>query len=137
MSRPLKSEGRLTANADEVVWHMTKPFDVKTIITSQGISQSVDGKPAEQVGPGSAQIGAAIAKSMAALMRGPWGDLKAMFAVEPSHRAGNWQVLLTPLDQRLQSVLGAIKVRGCTDVSNVEIVRPDGDRETIHFSDPL
>jgi hypothetical protein len=137
MSKPLKSEGRLLASADEVVWHMTKPFDVKTTITGKGISQSVDGKPAERAGPESTEVGASIAKAMAALMRGQWSELKTMFTVKPSAPVGaeDWQVLLTPLDQRLQSVLGTIVVRGCEDVSLVEITRPDGDRETIVFSE--
>ncbi|MCE9650891.1 MAG: hypothetical protein K8R18_14830 [Parvibaculum sp.] len=137
MSKPLKSEGRIIANGDEIVWHMKKPFDVKTTITPDGISQSVDGKPAEASGGGSAEIGAVVAKSMAAMMRGRWSDLKTMFSVTlpSSPGEGGWLVILTPLDERLQSLLGTIAVHGCSDVSDVEIVRPDGDRESVHFDD--
>lgn len=138
MSKPLMSEGRITAKENEIVWHMQKPFDVRTIITPQGITQSVDGKPAEP-GAGTAEIGATVARSMAAMMRGQWDELKTMFAVAlpKTSGEGDWLVVLTPIDQRLQTVLGTISVRGCSDVSNVEIVRPDGDRESIRFSDSL
>jgi hypothetical protein len=137
MSKPLKSEGRIMASGDEIVWHMKKPFDVKTTIAPSGISQSVDGKPAEAAG--AAEIGAMVAKSMAAMMRGRWSDLKTMFSVTlPSpQEEGSWLVVLKPLDERLQGVLGTITVHGCSDVSDVEIVRPDGDRESIHFGDVL
>ncbi len=137
MSKPLGSEGRLTASADEVVWHMTSPFDVKTTITPNGITQSIDGGTPSAVAPGAAEMGAGIAKSMAALMRGQWEELKALFdvALPTAPAAGPWQVTLKPLDQRLQGVLGTITVHGCADVSMVEIARADGDRETIRFDE--
>lgn len=137
MSKPLTSQGRITAKENEIVWHMQKPFDVATVITPQGITQSVDGKPAESAGAGTAEIGATVAKSMAAMMRGQWDELKTMFSVAlpKASGEGDWLVVLTPIDPRLQSVLGTISVRGCSDVSNVEIVRPDGDRESIRFGD--
>ena len=58
-----------------------------------------------------------------------------MFTVKlpDGHAEGDWQVGLTPLDDRLKSVLGVITVHGCSDVSSVDIVRSDGDREHIQF----
>jgi hypothetical protein len=137
MSKPLLSEGRLTARADEVVWHMTSPFDVRTVIAPSGIMQAIDGGEPTAVGPGASEIGAGIAKSMAALMRGQWSELKTMFdvALPSTPASGEWQVVLTPLDPRLQGMLGTITVRGCEDVSRVEIARDGGDREVIHFDD--
>jgi hypothetical protein len=135
MSKPLTSEGRLTASGDEIVWHMTSPFDVKTVIAPSGITQSIDGGAASPVAPGAAEMGAGIAKSMAALMRGQWEELKTLFDVTlpvPA-AAGPWRVELKPRDQRLQGVLGTISVEGCQDVSSVRITRADGDHETIHF----
>lgn len=135
MDKPLLSEGRLTAQDKEVVWHMLKPFDVKTVITPSGIAQSVDGGEAIEVGSGTGEIAASMARSMAAMMRGEWAALQAMFTVKlpDDHTAGDWQVGLTPLDDRLKSVLGVITVHGCGDVSSVDIVRSNGDREHIQF----
>ena len=135
VNKPLLSEGRLTAHDNEVVWHMLKPFDVKTMITSSGITQSVDGGDAMEVGSGTGEIAASVARSMAAMMRGEWNALQAMFTVKlpDGHAEGDWQVGLTPLDDRLKSVLGVITVHGCSDVSSVDIVRSDGDREHIQF----
>jgi hypothetical protein len=137
MSKPLTSEGRLTASTDEVVWHMTAPFDVKTTIAPGGITQSIDGGASTPVAAGAAEMGAGVAKSMAALMRGRWDELKTLFEVTlpPSPAAGQWQVGLKPIDPRLQGVLGTITVHGCEDVSSVEIARADGDHETIRFDE--
>lgn len=135
MDRPLSSEGRLTAGDSEVVWHMLKPFDVKTTITSSGIVQSIDGGEEVDVGSGTSEIAASVARSMAAMMRGEWDVLRSMFSVTlpDDHAGGDWKVGLIPLDDRLKSVLGVITVYGCADVSSVDIVRPDGDREHIQF----
>jgi len=132
---PLISTGRFTVADDTVVWHMTEPFDVETVISPEGITQSIDGAPAEAVAPGAAQFGARIATSMASLMRGQWDELNSMFRVVvlPTSWKENWVVTLTPLDDRLADVLGEITVRGCTDVETVLIARGEGDREVIRF----
>ncbi len=137
MSKPLTSEGRLTASANEVVWHMTSPFDVRTVIAPTGITQSIDGGAPVAVAPGAAEMGAGIAKSMAVLMRGQWDELKTLFEITSPPVIGDapWRVELRPHDEKLRGILGVITVLGCSDVSTVEIARADGDRETIHFDE--
>lgn len=132
---PLISTGRFKVADDTVVWHMTEPFDVETVISPEGITQSIDGAPAEAVAPGAAQFGARIATSMASLMRGRWDELNSVFKVVvlPTSWKENWVVTLTPLDERLSNILGEITVRGCRDVETVSIVRGEGDREIIRF----
>ena len=114
---------------------MLTPFDVKTTITSDGITQSFDGGSANKVATGASEISTMIARTMGSMMRGDWGSLKSIFAVSMSAKAdeGDWAVVLTPLDERLGKLLGEITVRGCKEVSTVDIVRPDGDREHIQF----
>lgn len=135
VAHPLHSTGQLEAENDKIVWHMLTPFDVKTTITSDGITQSFDGGPANKIATGSSEISTMIARTMASMMRGDWGSLKSIFAVSMPAKAGegDWAVVLTPLDERLGKLLGEITVRGCKEVSTVDIVRPDGDREHIQF----
>jgi hypothetical protein len=135
MEQPLISEGRMTAQQDEIVWHMLKPFDVKTIIGPSGISQSVAGAEATIVTTGNGQVAGSVARSMAAVMRGEWKALNSLFDVDMSAARGDsdWTVGLTPHDDRLKSVMGEIKVRGCEDVSTVDFGDPKGDREHIQF----
>jgi hypothetical protein len=137
MDTPLRSDGRISARDNKVVWHMQTPFDVKTVITSEGITQSVDGGAASPVASGASEVAASIARSMAAIMQGQWDGLRSMFSVDLSKplEDKDWHVVLTPLDPRLKSLLGTITVRGCEDVSSVDIARSDGDREYIQFGD--
>ena len=135
VDHPLRSTGRLEAESDKIVWHMLTPFDVKTTITPDGITQSFDGGPANEVATGSNEISSMIARTMASMMRGDWESLKSIFAISMPATAGegDWAVVLNPLDDRLGKLLGQITVRGCEEVSTVDIARPDGDREHIQF----
>ena len=137
MSKPLRSEGVVTATVDKVVWHMTDPFDMKTIITPGGISQSVNGGTAEPAGQGAGEIGAAIAGAITALMRGQWDELSSTFAISRAvpPDGGNWTVDLKPLDERLGEILESISVRGCAAVESVMVRHADGDMQKIRFAD--
>lgn len=137
MSRPLVSHGRLQAEGDEIVWHMQRPFDVKTVITPAGISESVDGGPLKPSGAGAAELGAGVARSAAALMRGQWEALSSHFNVSaPSTLdSGEWQVRLTPLDARLRQAVGEIAVTGCADVDRIAVGGDDSsERHIIAFA---
>jgi hypothetical protein len=135
VERPLRSQGRLLADAEATVWHMTAPFDVKTTIDAGGITQSVDGGPPAPMGAGAAQIGAQVARTTAAMLQGRWTELEKLFTVVTQHDdpGATWTVSLTPLDPRLASILSAIEVEGCTDVSTIVVSHPGGDREVIRF----
>ncbi|MDO8288825.1 MAG: outer membrane lipoprotein carrier protein LolA [Parvibaculum sp.] len=138
LNKPLRSEGQMSVSEKEIVWHMSKPFDVKTTMSSTGITQSVDGGEPVSVGPESSDIAGGIAKSMASMMRGEWSTLEKIFVVDasPVPAEGDWVVRLTPHDERLGALIGKITIHGCTDVNQVNIERPDGDGETIRF-DPV
>lgn len=135
MSRPLKSAGVLHAEEGRIVWHMLKPFDVETVITASGITEAVDGGAPQPVSAGPADMGAGIARSAAALMRGQWTELETIFnASSPVIlENGDWEILLTPLQARMKSAIGSISVRGCEDVARVEIGGAGGDRQVIEF----
>jgi len=137
LSKPLVSRGELHADAERIIWHMKDPFDVKTVITSDGITESVSGGPAQPVGAGAGELGASVARSAAALMRGQWDELSSLFNVSsPSTlESGEWEVLLTPLNERMRQAVGNIEVTGCADVERIEIGgEGSGDRHVITFA---
>ncbi|MGV8996671.1 MAG: LolA family protein [Parvibaculaceae bacterium] len=135
LDKPLRSKGEMSAGDDEIIWHMTTPFDVKTVMSASGITQSVDGAAPVAVGPESSAIAGGIAKSMASIMRGEWAALGQIFTIDKNaaQGSGDWSVSLAPHDEHLATLMGKIVVHGCTEVSNVEIFRPDGDNEMITF----
>ncbi|MBO6634134.1 MAG: outer membrane lipoprotein carrier protein LolA [Parvibaculum sp.] len=135
MSKPLLSRGRLTADENRIVWHMTEPFDVETVIAPDGITESVDGEATRPVATGTGELGSAVARSAAALMRGNWEELSTLFEVsEPAKLDnGDWQVLLAPRNERMKRAVGLIEVTGCEDVERIEIGSEGGDRHIVTF----
>lgn len=136
LSQPLRSEGRVQVTQDRVSWHMTLPFDVETVITPDGVTQSVNGKPATDVA-GAGAFGGALVRSLADMLQGRWEPLRASFEVtQPATTAGAaWTVRLRPRDATLLALFDRIAVTGCRDVTQVEISHPGGDREVIDFLD--
>jgi hypothetical protein len=136
LSQPLRSEGRVRVTENRVSWHMTSPFDVETIITPDGLSQSVDGQPPTEVAGGGA-FGGALVQALADLLRGRWEPLRAIFQITAGEVAAGqpWSLRLIPRDERLLALFAAIAVSGCRDVTGVEISHQGGDREVIEFLD--
>jgi hypothetical protein len=135
MSAPLKSEGDLKVTKDQISWHMTKPFNVETLITPQGITQSVDGGPAQPVGPGASDLSTSIARLFANLLQGKWGELETFFHVSKGAAAPGtpWSISLKAIDPQMQKVFGTIDVEGCKDISTIRVDHENGDHEVIHF----
>ena len=134
VDNPLKSEGQLELTEDRITWHMTAPFDVETIITSQGITQSIDGGPAEPTAD-IAGLGPKIASLFASLLKGRWNELNATFNVvqKPVAEGSPWAVSLQTIDPKLAEAISQIEVEGCTDISTIKIMHKNGDYELIRF----
>jgi hypothetical protein len=134
VDHPLKSSGRLQLAKDRISWHMTAPFDVETIITPQGITQSVDGGTAQPAGD-VAGLGPQIADLFAGLLQGRWTQLQSLFKVVETPGAADkpWSVSLETIDPALKKAVERIDVQGCTEVTAIEIRHPNGDHESIRF----
>jgi hypothetical protein len=134
---PLKSEGELKLAKDQITWHMTAPFDVETVITPQGITQSIDGGPAEPTGD-VAGLGPRIAMLFSNLLQGHWTELNSVFNVirKPVPEGEPWTVSLQTVDPKLQEAVSRIEIEGCVDVSRIRIDHKNGDYELIRFGSP-
>jgi len=132
VDQPLKSSGRIKIDNDEIHWHMLVPFDVDTIITPSGISQSVNGAPPEPAGV-SGGLGPQLAKLFADLVQGKWAELNSTFKVtkNPTKAGSPWSVSLETIDPTLKKGINQIDVEGCTDISGIKIQHPNGDHEQI------
>jgi hypothetical protein len=134
VDNPLKSEGELKLTRDRITWHMTVPFDVETIITPQGITQSIDGGPAEPTGD-IAGLGPKIATLFADLLQGRWSELGSVFKVlrKPVAPGEPWAVSLETIDPKLGEAISQIDIEGCADISKIRINHKNGDYELIRF----
>ena len=134
VDHPLKSSGRLQLTKDRIIWHMMAPFNVETVITPEGITQSVDGGTAQPAGD-VAGLGPQLANLFAGLLQGRWTELESVFKVveKPGEPNAPWTVSLETIDPALKKAVERIDVQGCTDVTAIEIRHPNGDHENIRF----
>lgn len=130
---PLVSEGVFRLSGDRLDWHVQTPFDVRTIIGPDGISQAIDGGEPHAVEAGTNAVVAPVTDALAAVLRADFDALRQSFAVTaaPAGDSGGWSATLVPLDEDLQAMIGTIDIQGCEAVDHVILRRPSGDNDRI------
>jgi hypothetical protein len=130
---PLVSRGMATIAQSRVDWHVNDPIDILTTISPAGISQSVEGAPAQRVavqGAGDAFLSSA---GLFDLLAGNFSALNTHYTVgrAASGADGAWRMRLTPRAAGLAQVVSYIEVAGCERVQNVEVRQANNDWMTI------
>lgn len=125
---PLISRGQATIAPGRVDWHVRTPADIRTSITSSGITQSIDNGPAQRV---SAQGGDAFFSSVGLLdlLVGDFQALNTHYAIAraPGAAGAPWNMRLTPRAAALSRFVSYIEVSGCQSVDEVEVRQANGD----------
>lgn len=130
---PLVSRGQALVAHGRIDWRVTQPLDIRTIITTAGITQSVEGGPPQRMGGG----GDAFLSSagLLNLLSGDIASLSSHYDIARSPGAnGGWRVRLTPKSQSMARFLSYIEAGGCERVSNVEVRQANGDWMEIALS---
>ncbi|WP_420478910.1 outer membrane lipoprotein carrier protein LolA [Brevundimonas sp. FT23028] len=128
---PLVSRGQAQIAAQRVDWHVTDPLDVRTVITPSGVTQSVEGGPAQRMG---AQGGEAfLSTGLLDLLSGDIAAMRRHYNISrrPNGAGGSWTLRLTPRAPALARQLSSIDIAGCERVNSVEVLQANGDRMQI------
>lgn len=131
---PLVSRGRAAVSAERVEWNVTQPLNIRTTITSAGVTQSVENGPAQRVGPqGDAFLSSA---GLFNLLAGDFDALANHYLIAPqaAGAGGAWTLRLTPKAEALARFVSYIEVGGCDRVSEVEVRQANGDWMEIALS---
>ena len=126
---PLVSRGRATIAEARVDWHVTDPLDIRTVITPTGISQSVEGGPAERVGPQGGGDAFLSSAGLFDLLVGNFDGLGAHYMVTRGAPAANgaWRLRLAPRAATMARFISSIQVSGCERVAQVQVRQANGD----------
>lgn len=130
---PLVSRGVATVAPGRVDWRVKQPMDIVTTVTPAGISQSVEGGPAQRVGPQGGGDAFLVSAGLFDLLAGNFSALDAHYTVAraPNGADGAWSMRLTPKAAGLAQVVSQIVVGGCERVQNVEVRQANNDWMTI------
>jgi hypothetical protein len=136
LSAPIVSTGTVSLSGDRVVWHNLSPFDIRTTIGPEGVTQSVEGGEPQAINAFGSAGPLVGGLPLTDVLRGDLGKLETFFRVTTSIDAagGRWTGTLVPHDERLAEILGTIEVSGCTEVESITLRRPAGDYDVIRLS---
>lgn len=124
---PLISRGRAEVSAAGIDWWVTEPVNVRTTITASGMTQSVEGGPAQPMG--GAQGGGFLSSvGLASLLAGDIAALRTHYDVASAPQGGaGWRLRLTPKAANVAQLISYIEVAGCARISDVEVRQANGD----------
>jgi len=133
---PLKSEGDFALSPVQgLIWRVTKPFAVTTLMTDQGLAQESDGTTTLNLPASRAPFMANLYGMLTGAMAGDWKALERQFSVERSEAGGKWQLRLLPKDGGAAGApITEIRLTGSAFVETVEIEKPGGDLDRLIFS---
>lgn len=134
---PLKSQGRFVLVPGQgLIWRTETPFAVTTIMSPAGLVQEVKGNETMRLPAARLPFMSRLYTMLGGALTGDWKALEGMFTVEREGDDRAWILRLTPrrADDPTMPVR-AITVRGGRFVDEVEIAKPDGDRDRLTFRD--
>lgn len=130
-AHPVRSEGSFVlAPGRGLIWRGEKPFAVLSVITPAGMAQSLGGKPTMHLSAAQVPFLARLHQVMAGAMAGDWPAVEAEFILT---RTGD-RITLTPRGGELAQPVKAITARMDRFVEEVEVIKGEGDRDHLVFS---
>ncbi|WP_417514727.1 LolA-related protein [Minwuia sp.] len=132
LPNPLRSSGMMQADKERFVWQVCQPFDIRTVVAADGITQSVEGEEPQPLGPEMVQE--VIRQiSISDIFRGDFDQLQSAFRLSRREGASGepWKVTMTPRAARLADIIAEIDVSGCQVVEQVSIRYLSGGRDEI------
>jgi hypothetical protein len=133
---PLVSQGVATVSPGRVEWRVTRPIDVVTVITKGGVTQSIEGGPAQPVG-GSSNVDPLLRSlGLLQIVSGDFAGARTNYDVEtePHPPGAAWKLTLRPKDRQVSRFLDHIEIAGCDRPAEVDIFQANGDRTRLEWA---
>jgi hypothetical protein len=132
---PLVSTGSfILAPGRGVAWRGETPFAIHTVVAPRGLVQRVVGGATTTYPATRLPAIVKLYEIFASALSGDWQKLGTTFDVRRQDTGGAWKVTLTPLRADSGMPLRSVDVLGRQYVDTVEVVRQNGDRDRIDFS---
>lgn len=134
---PLLSEGRFVlAFGRGLIWRVEKPFQITTIITAGGLIQDTSGTETMRLTAARMPFMSRLYNMLSGALAGDTRGLAADFNIQDTTDADGWRTDLSPKQADDPGMpFRTIVVRGRTLVEHVEMLKPGGDSDTLHFLD--
>lgn len=135
LANPVRSSGSFTLVAGRgLIWTTTKPFPSTTVMTEAGLVQDVKGKETVRLAASRLPIMSKLYAMFGAALTGNWEAMQSAFALTRQQKGQAWSIRLDSLradDPNLP--IKAINARGQKLLDEVEVVKPNDDRDVLTF----
>ena len=135
--RPLRSSGTFVyIRGMGLAWFMSQPFEMKTVISNQGLSQWLLGEKQPQ-SEEAKKIMSPILKNISAIFSGDIKQLSNHFILKniPSEE-GNWSLILMPKDIHLKPYLQRIEISGGRYIKSLKVVHAKDKYTIVTYGEP-
>lgn len=133
-ANPVKSDGHFVLAAGRgLIWVADHPFPVTTIITADGLAQSVGGKQTARLDAQRMPFLTKLYTMMSGALAGDWTALESDFSVR---HEGN-RIVLAPLRPDTGMAIKSIGLTVSRFVDQADIEKPGGDVDHLVFSDQI
>lgn len=133
----LRTEGRFVlAPSRGLIWRAETPFAVTTVITPEGLAQSVNGNQTLRLEASKLPFLSQLYDMLGGALAGDWSKMDSDFAVTRTGDDRHWNVRMVPRKpDNIAMPFRSIDVTGGRFVDTVVLTKPDGDADTLRFSD--
>lgn len=134
-ANPVKSEGHFVLVAGRgLIWTTDRPFPLTTVITGDGLAQSIGGKQATRLDARSMPFLTKLSAMMGSALAGDWAALDSDFSL----RRDGGRIVLQPKQADGAGVaVKSIALTVSRFVDQADIEKPGGDFDRLAFSDQI
>ena len=135
--RPLRSSGTFVyIQGTGLAWFMSQPFEMKTVISNQGLSQWLLGEKQPQ-SEEAKKIMSQILKNISAIFSGDFKQLSNHFIVKDSpSEEGYWSLTLIPRDIHLKLYLQRIEISGGRYIESLKVIHAKDKYTIVTYGEP-
>lgn len=133
---PLRAEGRFTLAPDRgLIWHVTEPVTVTTVITSEGLLQRNAEKVLMRLSSARTPLLDRLYDMLGKVLLGEWKSLSPLYHVQRSENENGWRIELRPRkDAAEAAIVSAVAIKGARFAETIEIRKVDGDSDHLRFA---
>ncbi len=134
IEQSLVSSGRVEVSEDVIRWIVSDPIEISTVISSGGMTQSIEGGPAQPIGAAGASNPLLSESGLIKLLKGDLTNVEASYDVNELANEGGWGVSLVPKADEMAQHVSGIEVYGCTKIDIIKVNQSNGDTIKVSFS---
>ncbi|ACT58987.1 outer membrane lipoprotein carrier protein LolA [Hirschia baltica] len=135
IEQSLVSQGIVNVSADAIEWTVLDPIEITTVISPNGMTQSIEGGPAQEVGAVGASNPILSQSGLIQLLKGDLTGADANYTVTDFEINDGWGVSLAPKAEDMAKHVTKIDVTGCMKIDSINVVQANGDQILVKFAE--